>query len=168
MSLFRITLPLMLIFASTAARAQRILPNPVLTPGVALSVTAKDVCVPGYSKKIRNVPDSVKRQAYALYGIKSHKAGEYEVDHLISLELGGSNSINNLWPELMHLNVGGFDEGAKTKDALENRLHAEVCSGRLSLSDAQQMISSDWTKAYLRYFGHFPKFSVKARSIKRR
>ena len=74
------------------------LPNPQMTPGDTLDVTTGDICTPGYSSKVRNVPTSVKDQVYREYGIISHKAGQYEVDHLISLELGGSNSIRNLWP----------------------------------------------------------------------
>jgi hypothetical protein len=75
------------------------LPNPQMTPGDTLDVTTGDICVPGYSSKVRNVPTSVKDQVYREYGILTHKAGQYEVDHLISLELGGSNSIRNLWPQ---------------------------------------------------------------------
>src|SRR5512138_3054677 len=70
-----------------------VLPDPRLAPGDVLPVTRDDICVAGYSRKVRNVPAAVKRQAYALYGITRHTPGEYEVDHLISLELGGSNSI---------------------------------------------------------------------------
>ena len=76
-----------------------ILPDPKLTPGDVLAVTKSDVCTPGYSGKVRNVPQAVKQQAYQNYGILQHKSGDFEVDHLISLELGGSNSIKNLWPE---------------------------------------------------------------------
>jgi hypothetical protein len=36
----------------------------------------------------RNVPESEKRQVYAEYRIRSHSSGQYEVDHLIPLELG--------------------------------------------------------------------------------
>jgi hypothetical protein len=57
------------------------------------------VCVPGYAKKVRAVPAWLKRQAYAEYGITEYKTGDYEVDHLIPLSLGGSNSIRNLWPQ---------------------------------------------------------------------
>ena len=71
----------------------------MLTPGDAFDVTAQDLCVPGYSKKVRNVPVEMKREVYEEYGVTSHGPGDYEVDHLIPLELGGSNSIKNLWPE---------------------------------------------------------------------
>jgi hypothetical protein len=50
------------------------------------------LCVPGYAKKVRDVPAWLKRQAYDEYGITEHKPGDYEVDHLIPLSLGGSNS----------------------------------------------------------------------------
>ena len=46
-----------------------ILPDPKLTPGDTFDVTAKDVYVPGYAKKVRAVPAWLKRQAYAEYGI---------------------------------------------------------------------------------------------------
>ena len=65
-------------------------------PGDTFEVAAEDVCVPGYAKKVRAVPVWLKRQAYAEYGITQYKAGDYEVDHLIPLSLGGSNSIRNL------------------------------------------------------------------------
>jgi hypothetical protein len=77
--------------AATAQPSPPILPDPKLTPGDVLPVTKDDICVPGYTKKVRSVPEAVKRKAYAEYGITSHEPGEYEVDHLISLELGGSN-----------------------------------------------------------------------------
>jgi 5-methylcytosine-specific restriction endonuclease McrA len=50
----------------------------------------------GYTKKVRNVPVEMKREVYEEYGVTSHDPGDYEVDHLIPLELGGSNSIKNL------------------------------------------------------------------------
>jgi hypothetical protein len=73
-----------------------IVPEPKLTPGDAFEVTVQDLCVPGYAKKVRNVPAEMKREVYEEYGVTSHDPGDYEVDHLIPLELGGSNSIKNL------------------------------------------------------------------------
>lgn len=125
-----------------------LLPDAKMTPGATLPVTRADICVPGYTKKVRNVPLDVKRQVYAEYGIQSHKPGDYEVDHLISLELGGSNSLKNLWPESYRTRPWN----AHVKDALENELHDEVCSGRLDLTTAQHDIATDWIAAYKKYF----------------
>ena len=38
--------------------------------------------------------------------------------------------------------------GAKTKDAVENALHKEVCAGTLTLQEAQEIIRTDWFKYY--------------------
>src|SRR6266850_3699573 len=76
-----------------------ILPDAKLTPVATRTVTLAEVCTPGSSKKARAVADSTKDSVYASYHILRHKKGEYEIDHLISLELGGSNSRKNLWPQ---------------------------------------------------------------------
>ena len=122
------------------------LPDPKLTPGDILDVTPQDFCVVGYSSKVRAVPQSVKNQAYEEYGITSHQPGAYEVDHLISLELGGSNSLRNLWPQ----SYKGL-WNAHTKDELENKLHDMVCSGGLDMKTAQQAIATNWIAAYHKY-----------------
>jgi hypothetical protein len=127
-------------------------PDPALTPGAALDVTAADICVSGYSKRVRNVPVAVKRQAYASYGILSHQPGEYEVDHLISLELGGSNSLKNLWPQSFRTHPWN----AYVKDALENELHRRVCAGTIDLAKAQYVISHNWVIGYRAYVHQNP------------
>lgn len=120
------------------------LPDSACTPGAIISsVTLNELCQPGYSSSVRNVPTSEKDQVYAEYGIASHYSGEYEVDHLISLELGGSNDISNLWPELASP-TPGFHQ----KDQVENYLHAQVCSGKMTLAAAQAEISTNWFDAY--------------------
>lgn len=114
------------------------------TPGAVIATATKDqICKSGYSQSVRNVPDSEKNAVYAEYGIASHTAGQYEVDHLISLELGGSNDIANLWPELADP-TPGFHQ----KDKVENYLHQQVCDGAISLKTAQQEISTDWLTVY--------------------
>jgi hypothetical protein len=122
-------------------------PDPALTPGAALDVTAADICMAGYSKRVRNVPVAVKREAYANYGVRTHEPGEYEIDHLISLELGGSNSLRNLWPQSFRTHPWN----AYVKDALENELHRRVCAGTIDLTKAQAAISHDWVSAYRIY-----------------
>jgi hypothetical protein len=72
-----------------------------------------------------------------------------EVDHLISRELGGADQIGNLWPQP----YGTAPWNAVRKDGVENRLHLEVCAGRLTLQQAQEDIRTDWTAVYVRYFG---------------
>ena len=126
--------------------AQNGFPDSSCTPGAIFpQATKEQVCVKGYSSSVRNVPQSEKDEAYKEYGIYSHKTGEYEVDHLISLELGGSNDISNLWPEVADP-VPGFHQ----KDLVENYLNKQVCQGIISLSEAQKEISTNWLEVYNR------------------
>jgi hypothetical protein len=116
------------------------LPDAACTPGsIITQATAARICVSGYTQSVRDVPISLKAGVYAEYGIVAHQAGQYEVDHLVPLELGGSNSVANLWPEI----APGFHE----KDAVENELHAAVCAGSTGLRQAQARIAHDWQKA---------------------
>jgi hypothetical protein len=132
--------------AASGCRRGR-LPDRHCTPGATFNVGAAHVCVSGYSKRVRSVPESEKRQVYAEYGIRSHSSGQYEVDHLIPLELGGSNSIRNLWPEAANPRPG-FHE----KDRLENTLHRLVCTERsLPLRKAQSQIATNWLAAFNTY-----------------
>jgi len=117
-------------------------PNLSITPGATLDVTSEQVCTPGYSKGVRNVSAAEKAEVFKEYGV-TPQLGEYEVDHLISLELGGSNDISNLWPEPYEPRPGAHE-----KDAVENYLHKQVCDGSMSLPEAQKEISTDWYKVY--------------------
>jgi hypothetical protein len=128
-------------------------PDPAVTPGAvnpAASVVV--VCVPGYTSQpgVRHVSPAMKRRAFAAYGLDPRGPGApFEVDHLISLELGGANDPANLWPQ-SYVTKG---LNAHLKDALENRLHALVCAGKLPLPIAQHEIATDWPSAYIRYVG---------------
>jgi hypothetical protein len=124
------------------------LPDQKITPGAAFpGVTASQMCVPGWAEAHRDVPEEVSHQVFAEYGLSYSVHDSYEVDHLIPLELGGSNSIRNLWPQPQ----GGSSPGYPSKDRLENRLHELVCSGSLSLAVAQHAIASNWWAAYQAY-----------------
>jgi len=121
-----------------------VLPDEQCTPGAVVSdVSLQQLCTSGYSSTVRNVPAAEKDQVYAEYGIATHTSGQYEVDHLISLELGGSNDIANLWPEAADPRPG-FHE----KDIVENYLHDQVCKGAMPLAQAQQEIATGWLAVY--------------------
>jgi len=117
-------------------------PDPNLTPGDTFPVTKEQVCTPGYAGSVRAVSVAEKKAVYAEYNIP-YVPKNYEVDHFISLELGGSNDKKNLWPE-------PYDPrpGAHEKDRVENYLHAQVCNGSISLEEAQKEISTDWYAVY--------------------
>lgn len=120
------------------------LPDKDCTPGGIIAAASKDeICQPSYSSSVRNVSESTKEEVFKEYGITSHVTGEYEVDHLISLELGGSNDISNLWPEPANP-VPGFHE----KDKVENYLHTLLCKENKPLKDIQLEISQDWLSVY--------------------
>lgn len=124
--------------------SQNGLPDPQCTPGAVLQgATVDEICKSGYAKGVRDVPADEKQQIYAEYDVVIRTPGEYEVDHLISLELGGSNGIANLWPEPAEPRPGYHE-----KDMVENYLHDQVCSGRMRLEDAQRQIATNWLAVY--------------------
>jgi hypothetical protein len=155
----------MVVLGTTASGGPPLRPDPQLTPGATLEVTTADMCVPGYTKKVRDVPDPVKRQVYAAYGIQNPAPHAYEIDHLIPLELGGSNAVTNLWPQSYQTQPWN----ARVKDRLENELHRLVCAGQLPLDTAQRDIATDWIAAYRAYFHtDLPLAQTPTRSRKRR
>jgi hypothetical protein len=125
-------------------------PNPALTPGdVFPNVTAKEVCVSGYSSSVRAVSSDEKAAVYQRYGIPN-EPGKHEVDHFISLELGGSNMLTNLWPEPYVTPDAPNKIGAHEKDKVENYLHDQVCKNAMTLQQAQEAIRTDWYAVYLK------------------
>ena len=119
------------------------LPDPICSPGDVLTNDTSVICVSGYSASVRNVSEKKKDGVYADYGVVNRTTGQYEMDHIIPLELGGSNDIKNLFPEPA-LPKPGFHE----KDRLENWLHDQVCQHGMNISQAQEMIARNWTAAY--------------------
>ena len=84
------------------------------------------LCSPTFrTGAIRNVPDSEKHAVEIEYGMAPKAYGRtIEIDHIVSLELGGSNDIANLYPE-----PGTGTASYHVKDKLENKLHDLVCAG---------------------------------------
>ena len=121
-------------------------PDPQLTPGAVLTTDTSKICQPGYSRSVRHTSGQLKRQVYAEYGIDAN-TGNYEIDHLIPLGIGGDDTRENLWPESRDTKPWNAD----VKDRLENYLHVEICAGRINIADAQNAIAADWIAAYRKY-----------------
>jgi hypothetical protein len=129
---------------------QAFLPDPFCTPGEIDSSVTQDnlfatICHAGYTQTVRppvSYTSTLKKQQIADYGFKDTNMKDFEEDHFISLELGGSpKDPKNLWPEPHP----SYNE----KDKVENYLHSQVCSGALSLLQAQQEITKNWYAIYL-------------------
>lgn len=126
------------------------LPDRNCTPGITWSrVTQADIgstiCRSGWTATIRppeRYTERLKVLGIAQYGYGDRRLGDFEEDHLIPLELGGSPTApRNLWPE--------YDAGhiPNKKDAVENALRRAVCAGRVGLAAAQRAIAVNWTTA---------------------
>ena len=149
--MFKFYLFALILVAPPAFATDPIRPDPTLTPGVVHQPPTPLVtlCQPGYTKTVRDVPDAVKQQVLREYGYdpKTVPKGSMEIDHLVSLEIDGSNDIKNLWPQsyvTQPLN-------AHRKDVLENTLHRMVCRHEIDLATAQHEIITDWVAAYQKY-----------------
>ena len=138
--------------AAEAQSRSSYLPNPKLTPGATIDATKSDLCGPGHADFANTIPIALKRKVFDRYGIGGNTPGAFDVDRLIPLGLGGSNSIKNLWPQPMS---GEWNHDMKNK--LEQRLHKMVCDGKLDLKAAQQEIATDWIRAYRKYIGESGK-----------
>lgn len=133
-----------------------IYPNLSLTPGAIDPRVTQDnikvtICTSGYTATVRppiSYTNKIKLQSMAQYKFTGIP-GDYELDHLISLELGGAPSDpNNLWPEKYAiLNTPGA-LGARQKDRVETYLHSQVCNGSMTLAEAQKQIVNDWYAVY--------------------
>lgn len=134
------------------------LPDSTRTPGAIDPTKTKEViCDPRYTTKSVRPPahytTALKIKQMKAWGLPGSPK-DYEEDHLISLELGGCPTCEtNLWPE-PYLPL----PGAHQKDTVENFLHLQVCSDKMTLEEAQQIISSNWLKFYI---SHFPQITAK-------
>ncbi len=131
---------------SCHTRDHRQLPDRSCTPGsIDPKVTQRDIgstiCKAGWTRTVRPPESQTERAkfrvAYPAYYV--HRGTKSELDHLVPLELGGSNDITNLWPEIGRI--------PNPKDAVENALNHAVCDGRIRLAAAQQAIATDWLTA---------------------
>jgi hypothetical protein len=128
----------LVLWMRDARRTPAVVADPVRTPGmltpsVTQATIASTICVRGWTRTVRPPTDytnALKVRQMRLYRERGPLSG-YQEDHLISLELGGDpTDPRNLWPEPY--------PRAAAVDQIENDLNAQVCSGALSLADAQR------------------------------
>lgn len=130
-----------------------LLPNRDLTPGATRDVTVDDVCGADRGMHTRGmhtqpVPAAIHRAIFESYGADYRRAAEYELDYLITPELGGVADARNLWPQPF----SRTEWNAFVKDELELLFHRLVCDGEIDLATAQREMASDWIAAYKRFF----------------
>ncbi len=122
------------------------LPQHSCTPGsIDPAITQRNIgstiCRAGWTAKVRPPESQTEwakyHVAYPAYHIPDSAVSE--LDHLVPLELGGSNDITNLWPE-----VG---KQPNPKDKVEDALNHAVCDGKVSLAAAQDAIAANWLTA---------------------
>jgi len=132
----------LLVVHRSGPSARAVLADPVRTPGVlnpevTQATIRATICRSGWTATVRppvEYTNALKREQMRAYG-ESGPLSAYQEDHLISLELGGDpTDPRNLWPEPY--------PRASAVDQIENRLNDEVCSGSLSLHDAQEQESA--------------------------
>jgi hypothetical protein len=134
-------LGLVLVLTERTA-APPVVADPVRTPGVlnpdvTQATIGTTICVQGWTRTVRpptEYTNALKLSQMRAYG-ESGSPSAYQEDHLISLELGGHpTDPRNLWPEPY--------PRASHVDTIENELNAQVCSGSLTLAEAQQKESA--------------------------
>ena len=122
---------------SAAVTARWDLTPGVLNAAVTQATIASTVCRKGYTRTIRPSVDYtnvLKERQLRQYGLRGPPSA-FQEDHLISLELGGNpTDPRNLWPEPY--------PRAAAVDQIENDLNHRVCTGSLTLAEAQRRESA--------------------------
>jgi hypothetical protein len=131
-------LAFVLVLIERHASVPTVVADPLRTPGVLNADVTQDtiettICVQGWTRTVRpptEYTNALKLRQMRVYG-ETGPPSAYQEDHLISLELGGHpTDPRNLWPEPY--------PRAAVVDRMENELNAKLCSGRLTLAEAQR------------------------------
>jgi hypothetical protein len=120
--------------------------NPTVTLAVLTNANFRTCCVRDQVES-----ETAKRVAYGWYGLQapSNNVGQSmtcELDHLVPLELGGGDSMDNIWPQCGPGGVTLNQRYFKQKDLVEMYLAGQVKAGAMDLSKAQHAIAQDYTQ----------------------
>jgi hypothetical protein len=125
--------------AATARAQEALLPKPKLTPG---RVAKSD-------KERAGVSLAMEQKVFARYRLPWASRAAFRIDHLIPVELGGADTIDNLWPQSLRARPYGADR----KELLAEVLRLKVARGQMSLEEAQELIRTDWIDAFVDHVG---------------
>lgn len=140
----------------TVKNAYAVIPRHDLTPGatdarVTQENIGETICTPDWVAKNMPPPSYMtptKTKQIAAYGYSTYAIENFDLDHLVPLELGGDpTALANLWPEPWEAKEARLVPrgwGAESKDVLEAYLRSAVCNGRMTLADARSAIAGDW------------------------
>jgi len=137
----RLTFPalLILMLAVPAQAGDDMLPNPKLTPG---RIARKN-------KDRNGVTEEMERHLFDRYHIPWRRRSEFKVDHLIPVELGGADVMDNLWPQSLYARPYSVER----KELLTRHLLARIAAGKMTLAQAQKEVSEDWISCFVEYLG---------------
>ena len=135
------------------ARPPGILPDPVLTPGDTLPVTANELCVTQSDlQHRRHWSREQSDRTLKRYRLPAGPYGNsFEQDHLIPICMSGSDDEKNLWMQPRSSLEPVWN--AERKDKLEAAMCQMICSGQIDLHVAQEAIRTNWIQAYRKYVG---------------
>jgi len=131
---------------SFAANHRLSLPVSSITPGATWEVSLEDLC--SNTPRVRPITAAMRAEVVHAYGVDDVPSDQYELDYLVTPELGGATDARNLWPQKYASPIWN----ARVKDELERLLPQLVCSHQLDLTTAQREMASDWIAAYKKYF----------------
>ncbi|MEY2585192.1 MAG: hypothetical protein QOD80_1218 [Verrucomicrobiota bacterium] len=138
----RLFIPLLtgfFICAESALAQEALLPNPKLTPG---RVANRD-------KDRAGVTLAMEQKVFARYRLPWANRPAFKIDHLIPVELGGADTIDNLWPQSLRARP----YGAERKELLAEVFRLKIARGQMTLAQAQEQIGKDWIDAFIEHVG---------------
>lgn len=129
-------LPLLLLSFSASAYDAPMHPNPEVTTGDYCDEQDSHFEGYRYREKVatcyREVSKERKAKIYEMYGVPKRCRKQYTVDHFVPLSMGGSNAVENLWPE--HKDIKA------TRQNMEQELYNQLENGEISVRTALQRI----------------------------
>ena len=138
-SLLALVIPFLNFAAPASPTHEIFLPNPKLTPG---QVAKSD-------KDRSGVTLAMEKKVFARYRLPWTRRSEFRIDHLVPLELGGADAVDNLWPHSIRAKPYGPDR----KKLLAQFFLEKIAQRQMTLEQAQEEIRRDWIDAFLDHLG---------------